>query len=242
MQPDHHHAAVQRALELGRSGDPAALPELIKLLGSPSNEVQRLAVSAIGKLADFGVEPGRSVAALAPLALNARHPQTQQYALRALKKYAAAASKHLHDLRDVARNVANRDYVRAAAQTTIEAIEQAAQDALNGVRYRCQRCGTHASPDEYARSRQAFQRVYCDRCFDEVFLERRNFETHVELHKTIEARDGSLVQSKGEQRLADWLNAHGLAYRYDAKLRLFGFSSAPSAVVAGKPQERAGIG
>jgi hypothetical protein len=39
MQVDKHHAAVQRALELGRSGDPAALPELIALLRTPSNEV-----------------------------------------------------------------------------------------------------------------------------------------------------------------------------------------------------------
>jgi len=53
-----------------------------------------------------------------------------------------------------------------------------------------------------------------------VFLTRRNFETQVELNKTIEARDGTVVQSAGERRLAEWLTAHGLAYRYDAKFRL----------------------
>jgi hypothetical protein len=62
----------------------------------------------------------------------------------------------------------------------------------------------------------------CDRCFDEVFLERRNFETQVEMNKTIEARDGTAVQSEGERRIADWLTAHGLAYRYDAKFRIIG--------------------
>jgi len=72
----------------------------------------------------------------------------------------------------------------------------------------------------YARSNQAFQRVFCDRCFDEVFLERRNFETQVEINKTIEARDGTVVQSEGERRLANWLTTHGLAYRYDAKFRM----------------------
>lgn len=220
MQSDKHHDAVQRALELGRSGDPGTLAELIELLRAPSNEVQRLAVSAIGKLADFGVNPVQAVAAIAPLAVKARHPQTQQYALRALKKYAASAHEHLHDLRDVARNAAHCDYVRAAAQTTVGAIELAAQDAANGVRHRCQRCSSQVSVDEFERSSQAFQRVFCDRCFDEVFLERRNFEMQVEINKTIEARDGTVVQSIGERKLADWLTAHGIAYRYDAKFRM----------------------
>ena len=220
MAPAEHQTAVQRALHLGRSGDAAALPEIIALLKLPSNEVQRLAVSAIGKLAGFGAEPAVAVAALAPLALRARHPQTQQYAIRALKAYAAAALSHLNDLRDVARNPAHRDYVRAAAKTTADAIELVAQDAATGVRYRCQRCNAPVSADEYARSQQAFHRLYCDRCFDEVFLERRNFETQVEINKTIEARDGTVVQSEGERRIADWLTAHGLAYRYDAKFRI----------------------
>ena len=42
-----HHQAVQRALELGRGTDPAALPELMELLKMPSSEVRRLAASAI---------------------------------------------------------------------------------------------------------------------------------------------------------------------------------------------------
>jgi hypothetical protein len=56
--------------------------------------------------------------------------------------------------------------------------------------------------------------------FDEVFLARRNFEMQVELNKTIEARAGTVVQSEGERRIADWLTAHGIAYRYDAKFRI----------------------
>jgi len=50
MLPKDHQAAVQRALALGRSGDPTALPELVALLRLPSHEIQRLAASAIGKL------------------------------------------------------------------------------------------------------------------------------------------------------------------------------------------------
>ncbi|MCA1809563.1 MAG: hypothetical protein LC725_08965 [Lentisphaerae bacterium] len=64
--------------------------------------------------------------------------------------------------------------------------------------------------------------MFCDRCFDEVFLERRNFEMQVELNKTIEARDGTVVQSEGERCIADWLMAHGLTYRYDTKYRIIG--------------------
>ena len=220
MVPAEHHTAVQRALHLGRSGAAAALPELIALLRLPSNEVQRLAASAIGKLAGFGADAAAAVAALAPLALHARHPQTQQYAIRALKAYAGAAHAHMHDLRDIERNPAQRDYVRAAATATADAIEQAAQDAAVGVRHLCQRCNAPVSVEEHTRAQQTFQRVFCDRCFDEVFLERRNFETQVELDKTVEARDGTVVQSQGERRSAEWLTNHGIAYRYDAKFRI----------------------
>jgi len=70
------------------------------------------------------------------------------------------------------------------------------------------------------RAQQAFQRIYCDHCFDEVFLKRRNWETQVELHKTIEARDGTLVQSDGERRIAEWLAANHITYRYDNRFRI----------------------
>lgn len=220
MLPKDHQTAVQRALALGRSGDPAGLPELVAMLRLPSNEVQRLAASAIGKLAEFGADADAAVAALLPLALKGRHPQTQQYAIRALKKCGAAAKGCVSDLRDLARNPGQRDYVRAAAATVADAIEQATRDAVAGVKHRCQRCNAPVSAEEYARSEQAFQRVFCDRCFDEVFLARRNFETQVEINKTVEARDGTVVQSEGERRIADWLTAHGIAYRYDAKFRI----------------------
>ena len=88
MLPGEHHSAVQRALALGRSGDPAVLPELIALSRKASNEVQRLAASAMGKLAEFGADAEAAVAALAPLALHGRHPQTQQYKMSMYKKQA----------------------------------------------------------------------------------------------------------------------------------------------------------
>ncbi len=220
MLPNEHQAARQRALELGRSGKPEALVELIRLIEVPSNDVQRLVASAIGKLAEFGADAEQSVCALALLALQARHSQTQQYAIRALAKYGAAAQAHISDLRDVARNPAHRDYVRAAAKTAVDAIELAAKDIDAGVKHRCQRCNAALSDEERTHSHEVFQRNFCDRCFDEVFLDRRNFEIQVEISKTIEARDGTLVQSEGERRIAEWLTAHGLAYRYDSKYRI----------------------
>ena len=220
MLPNEHQAARHRALELGRSGNPKALVELIRLLDFPSNDVQRLAASAIGKLAEFGADAEQAVPALAPLALQARHPQTQQYAVRALTKYGSLAQAHIGDLRDVARNPAGRDYVRAAAKKAADAIELAAKDVDAGVKHRCQRCNASLSVEEHERSQETFQRNFCDRCFDAVFLDRRNFEIQVEINKTIEVRDGTLVQSEGERRIAEWLTAHGLAYRYDSKYRI----------------------
>ncbi len=164
--------------------------------------------------------PKEHQAALAPIALKGPHAQTQQYAIRALKKFGAEAQAQVNDLRDLARNPASRDYVRAAAKTTADAIDLASQDTEAGVKHRCQRCNTAVSPEEHGRSSEAFQRVFYDRCFDEVFLERRNFETQVEINKTVEARDGTLVQSEGEGKIAEWLTAQGLAYRYDTKYRI----------------------
>ena len=47
MLPHEHQAVMRRVLTMGRSGDPAALPGLIAMLSVPSNEVQRLAASAM---------------------------------------------------------------------------------------------------------------------------------------------------------------------------------------------------
>jgi hypothetical protein len=220
MDKDAHHAAVQRALALGRSSDPAALPELVKLLAMPSPEVRRLAASAIGKLAGFGADPGFAVKALVPVALRDAQPQAQQYALKALKAYGAAAECALHDLRDLADNPHAKEYVRLAALAAADAIQAAVRTKINDSQHACVKCGQAVAPDEYDRAQKAFQRAYCDHCFDAVFLERRNWETQVELNKTIEAKDGTLVQSDGERLIAEELTALGIAYRYDNRFRL----------------------
>lgn len=220
MDQRSHHQAVQRAIILGRGTDPAAVPELISLLSLPFAEVRRLAASALGKLAGFGADAATAVPALAPVALRDLHPQAQQYALKALKCYGAAARAHIHDLDDLAANEHAKDYVRRAAHSAAEAIREAVRLTEAAAIHRCTRCHRPVSAEEHARSHQAFQRTFCDRCFDEVFLDRRNFDTKVELNKTIVARAGTLVQSDGERLIADWLTAHNLAYRYDERFRI----------------------
>jgi len=211
-----------RAVAIGREGDVAAAGELLELLLSSSANARRLAASALGKLAWMGVDQQVAVAALAPVARRDPHAQTRQYAIKALKAYGAAAKDCLADLRDMAANPAEKDYIRRDAAAAVEFIDEALRLVTAQAERRCQRCSTAVSAEEFARSNQAFQRVFCDRCFDEVFLERRNFETQVELNKTIEARDGTVVQSEGERRVAEWLTAQGIAYRYDAKFRIIG--------------------
>jgi hypothetical protein len=220
MDRDRHHADVQRALALGRSTDPAALPELIRLLAVPSPEVRRLAASAIGKLSGFGADAASAVQALTPIALRDPHPQAQQYALKALKAYGAAAQGLLRDLRDIEANPRAKDYVRMAAHSAAEAIQTAVRAADGAAVHRCTKCGRDVAPDEHDRAQKAFQRTYCDHCFDEVFLTRRNWETQVELNKTIEAADGTIVQSDGERLIAEWLSAHAIAFRYDNRFRI----------------------
>jgi hypothetical protein len=209
-----------RAVAIGREGEVAAFGELLELLRSSSANARRLAASALGKLAWLGVDQPAAVAALAPVSRCDPHPQTRQYAIKALKAYGAAAQGCLNDLRDMAANPSEKDYIQRDAAAAAAFIETAVRIAASAAELACQRCCARVTADEYARSNQAFQRIFCDRCFDEVFLERRNFETQVELNKTIAARDGTVVQSEGERRIADWLTAHGLAYRYDAKFRI----------------------
>ena len=192
-----------RAVAIGREGNVEAFKELLELLKSSSANARRLSSSALGKLAWMGVDQAAAVAALAPVARGDPHTQTRQYAIKALKAYGTAARGMLPDLRDMAANAKEREYIRRDAASAVEFIEEALRVEAAAVQRQCQRCGAAVTADEFARSNQAFHRVFCDRCFDEVFLERRNFETQVELNKTIKVRDGTVVQSDGERRIAE---------------------------------------
>ena len=211
---------ADRAVAIGREGDIEAVDELLEMLKSSSANVRRLSASALGKLAWQGVDQVKAVSALAPIVRKDPHSQTRQYAVKALKAYGAVSKDSLHDLRDIARNSSEKEYLRRDAASAVGFIEEAIRVEAASAKHHCRRCSAKMTADEYARSQQAFQREFCDRCFDEVFLDRRNFETQVEINKTVEARDGTLVQSQGERRIAEWLTANGLAYRYDSKYRI----------------------
>ncbi|MDZ8117394.1 HEAT repeat domain-containing protein [Pontiella agarivorans] len=228
MDLKQHQEARQRAVALGRSQDPAALPELVQLLKTPSADVQRLAASAIGKLSGFGADGSMAVEALAPVALHDPHPQTRQYALKALKTYGAYAEAWLDELDDLAARPNRKDYIPVAAAAAARTIREAVQHREQQKERCCLKCGQRVAFDEFERSMRLFQRIYCDKCFDETCVKRRNWETGVEEKKNIKTVDGTLVQSSGEKKIADWLAKAGLDYRYDGRLRILeGFQIRP---------------
>lgn len=206
----------RRAVELGEAGDPAALAELGELARHSQATVRRAAVSALGKLAGCpGI--GACVSLLCELTRDT-HPQVRQYALIALGRIGDEAA--LPALRDAAQRPAEPEYNLGAALRAMELIEKAATARRDFSPAACSRCGKATTPAERDLSERQFQRVYCDACFNAVFIERRNFDMKVENHKAILAADRTVVQSKGEKQIADWLAARGIPYRYDDKFQI----------------------
>ena len=218
MNIANERCLAARATALGVSADAAAFAELAGLARSDSALVRRLAASALGKLAGI-VHATETVAILTSL-LRDSHPQVRQYAAKALGAFGTAAENALPDLRDLYRNPGEKDYVKRSVLAAGKTIREAARIAERQAVHHCQKCGQLVASDEYARAQQAFQRSYCDHCFDEVFLERRNWETRVELHKTVQAANGTVVQSEGERLIAEALAALGLVFRYDNRFRI----------------------
>jgi hypothetical protein len=226
MNRQAENQLAERVVAFGNSASPAALEDILPFCTAPFPRVRRLAASALGKLAGIA-DASTAVPALRTL-LHDSHPQTRQYAIKAIKAYGTASESVLRDLRDIAENPSEKDYNRADAASAAKTIAEALQMASSAVTHRCQRCGKTLAPDEYARSQRFFQRDYCDHCFDFTATARRNFETRVEDQKTIRVCDGTLVQSDGERLIAEWLVAHRIAYRYDARLRIIeGFQIRP---------------
>lgn len=218
MNTANERKLANRVKALGETADPAVLPELAQQTRSASPLVRRLAASALGKLAGI-VDSAASVDLLRPLLADA-HPQVRQYAAKALGAFGIAAEPALPDLRDLYRNPAEKDYVKRSVEAAGKTIREAMRIAeLSAIR-KCGRCARTVAADEYARSQKAFQRTYCDTCFDEVFLKRRNWEIHVDLNKTIQAANGTVVQSDGERRIAEELTALGIVFRYDNRFRI----------------------
>jgi len=209
---------ADRAVKLGRSGDPNVFFELIELLKLPSSKIRKFTVSAIGKLSGL-IDGKKAVEVISPI-LNDPKPQTRQYTIKALTLFGADAKAILPNIQDIADNPLEKDYNIRDANIAIQTINEALRIEEKLAEHHCQRCHIIVSSDEYARSQHSFQRSYCDKCFDEVYLKRRNFDTTVEINKTIQAKDGTLVQSTGERLIADWLFRNNIAYRYDERFRI----------------------
>lgn len=209
---------VERAVELGKSARADVVAELVGLTKSESFHVKRLAVSALGKLA--GTANSAEVVPVLMESCRDRNPQVRQYAIKALSAYGTDAAPAVNDLLDISVNPAETEYNRKNAEKAHALISEAIRIKTEQSKHMCQKCAVTVKYDEYARSMKAFQRVYCDKCFDEVFLRRRNYDTEVELNKTIETRSGTLVQSDGERIISDYLHSYGISFRYDERIRL----------------------
>jgi hypothetical protein len=208
--------ARKRAVELGEAGDAAAVDELVALCANPAPTVRRVAASALGILSADNASRV-AVPALCQLTHDP-HPQVRQYALLALGRI--GDEKALPALRDAANRPSGPDYVLAAALRAIEQIETAVRNQQVFSSVACSRCGRQTTQEEQRLAENQFQRIYCSACFDTVFIERRNFDMKVQNQKTILTADRTVVQSRGERQIADWLNAKQLDYRYDDKFQI----------------------
>ena len=209
---------MAKAVELGNSGDAKAVSELLLMLDVNSAQVRRLAVSALGKLAGFA-NPEQIVPAL-QIKLCDKHPQVRQYAIKALSAFGADAESSLHDINDILANQYEKEYNHRDAKLAIERINESINIRKKQAVHHCRKCNIEVTAEEFARSTKTFQRIFCDKCFDEVYLKRRNFDTNVELNKNIKAKDGTLVQSDGERIIAEFLSANSIAFRYDERIRM----------------------
>jgi len=209
---------ASRAVELGKSGDASVVDELLKLSNCSAFHVKRLAVSALGKFA--GKVDSKKIVPVLLDRIRDSNAQVRQYAIKSLSAYGTDSEPTLHDLRDIADNPSEKDYNRRDAKKAIEIIGEAIRIKKEKIIKCCQKCNAVIAGDEYSRSMKAFQRPYCDKCFDEVYLRRRNYDTKVELNKNIRANDGTFVQSDGELKIADWLTARKIKYRYDERIRI----------------------
>ena len=204
--------------QLGESADAKSFKELADFVHSKSPLVRRLAASAIGKLAII-VDSTASVDLLRPM-LSDTHPQVRQYSAKALGAFGVYAASVLEDLRDMYRNPEEKDYVKRSVVASGKIIRKAMEISDKKKTNKCSRCSVIVNADEFARAQKTFQRSYCDKCFDEVYLKRRNFDTKVELNKTIRTKDGTLVQSDGERKIGEWLSQNNMTYRYDERFRI----------------------
>lgn len=210
-------------LSFGQAGE-----KLTLALGSRFPTVRKEAASALGKLSRAfpqlrtELNPGRVVLSLMARLPAELHPQVRQFLAKALGKYGADAAVALDDLRDQARDLDAPAYVRTSAAEAIAAIQLANREKLSRQHNVCSRCHRTVLPDEYLASMNAYGHCYCRHCADEIALESQNFELMVEDAKRKRTQGGTAVQSRGEKRIAEFLERERIAYSYDARYRVAG--------------------
>ena len=198
-----------------------AARELKEFLASPFADVRRLAASALGKMAsekpvaDF-------LPTLVELAADDPHPQVRQYAAKAVARYPKEAFFHLDRMKDVARDETAPGYVRTAAAEAVAAIQKENRSRIAREYHWCTRCRRQIEEEQYLSTMERWGRAYCRHCNDEKELENRDFESLVDAAKAKRTTGGTAVQSRGEKRIAEFLESEGIAYEYDERYRISG--------------------
>ena len=211
-----------RAVEIGERHQTVCWGELVTFLSSPAPRVRRAAASAMGKLIDCSSDLHRLFwIPLSSRLASERADQVRQYMLKTLAKCAPSLTESvLGVLRDIARNPAEKGYVREAANEAVAAGEAALRQSEAVHRHWCTRCRKPITREESARAIARWGKPYCYHCADERELDARCFERTVEGAKNLRTKDLVAVQSKGEKRIGDWLEVHQIAYVYDERYRI----------------------
>ena len=217
---DEFERLRQRAVELGNTGNGVAYREVLELLRSEFPIVRKAAASALDKL--IGRQGDIAAICKAPLLLaieGESGEQTLQFMLRA----AARCAKHFNRLdfdilRGIARNPTHKEYVRTAASEAIARGEVEERNRTAHRRHWCTRCRKPISAAESQRGIDRYGKPYCRHCLEERIHEDANFEANVETAKRLRTVDEVAVQSRGEQRIGDWLAKNAIAYEYDERI------------------------
>lgn len=209
----------RRAVDLGETGKNRDYDELISLFKSEYPAVRRAAASGLGKFVDRNPSSAQIVSVPLACALERETaPQVLQYALKALLKCAKYLNQiAVDDLTDIVRNPNQKDYVRAAANEVIAAVEVCRREREAILKHWCTRCKKIITEEESRRSIDKYGRPYCRHCLDEKILEDANFSATVEGAKKLRTVNEVAVQSQGERRIGDWLARRGIAYEYDER-------------------------
>lgn len=214
--------ALKRTLPEGLTHRDGTAVELKNFLKSEFAEVRRLAASALGKMANNGMRDTGFVLALARAAEGDPHPQVRQYAIKAMGRYLGPAKLHIDLLKDIARDETAPSYVRTAAADVVAAIQNDVRQRLSRTQHWCTRCKRIISEAEYMSGMNRWGKPYCRHCLDEREMESVNFEFDVELAKQRRSSGGTSVQSRGEKRIAEFLESEHIDYLYDERYRIAG--------------------